>query len=194
MDVGDVLVRTVPMAHYRALAERVCAPWRAVAAIVEESGAVDAFETGRLSGEEFADKLARHLGHPDLRRRDLENAWCEVIGPTDPLVAEAAAALAAAGRLVLASNTNPFHWRIIRVRLADVGIACPAYLSFEVGAAKPGQAFFAALTADSSPVAAGSIYIDDRAENVAAAAHHGLTGWQHQDSAQTAGLLASLLR
>jgi FMN phosphatase YigB (HAD superfamily) len=194
LDVGDVLIRTAPMAHYRALAGRVGAPWQAVAAIVEESGVIDAFETGRLSGEEFTDKIAGHLGHPDLRHGDLEDAWCAVIGPTNLPVAEAAAALAASGRLMLASNTNPFHWRVIRSRLAGLGIDCPTYLSFEIGAAKPAQAFFAALTADSSPVAAGSIYIDDRAGHVAAAAHNGLAAWQHRDSARTAGLLASLLR
>jgi hypothetical protein len=40
MDVGDVLIRTVPTAHYRALAERVCAPWQAVAALIADRSQV----------------------------------------------------------------------------------------------------------------------------------------------------------
>jgi HAD superfamily hydrolase (TIGR01509 family) len=191
MDIGDVLVRTVPKAHHRALA--------ALAGRREDevAGGIDAvavaFERGELSEDDMVAAVRTGLGWAGLPAGEVERAWNEVIGAVDPVVAGPAARLAAAGRLVLASNTNPFHWRLIQVRLAAAGVDCPAYLSYEIGAMKPAPAFYTALAGGGRPVPAGSVFVDDKAENVAAAHDAGLTGWVHTDPAETAERLGALL-
>lgn len=191
MDVGDVLIRTVPMAHHRQLARHTGLPCQQVADRIENSGIVTSFETGQLTATGFVDTLRRLLPRPGLTAAAVEHAWNAVIADPDLILAPIAAELAAEKRLVLASNTNPFHWRLVHARLAGVGIRAPALLSFEIGAAKPDPRFFAALQSvprGDHPV----VYVDDLPENVAAARRCGLTGWVHRDARETSAYLGQL--
>jgi glucose-1-phosphatase len=193
MDIGDVLVTTVPMAHYRLLARRVAAPWQQVQDAVEGTGVVAGFESGSVAVPEFIQAVRDALAAPELREHEVLDAWAAVIGPLDPLTTKAAACAARAGRLLLASNTNPFHWPLVRARLRLADIDTPACLSFQVGHAKPADGFFASLELLAPSLPRSAVFIDDRAENVAAAMSHGLAGWQHADSARTAAYVMGLL-
>jgi glucose-1-phosphatase len=193
MDIGEVLVRTVPAGHVTALAELVGSTPAEVEARVDAAGLPAAFDVGELGEDDFVAAVRRVLERPGLSRDGVERAWGALIGPVDPVLASVAARFAAAGRLVLASNTDPFHWRVIRKLLAGAGIECPAHLSFRVGAKKPDAAFYTAVSTGPPPIAAGSWFIDDRPDNVAAASSHGLRGWLHRDPAATAAHLAGLL-
>jgi FMN phosphatase YigB (HAD superfamily) len=192
MDVGDVLIRTFPGAHYRALAQDAGADWRDVGRVIEESGLPAEFEAGRLGAAEFAAALRAALGSPALPDHRLERAWRQIIGEADPQLAPLAAALAADDRLLLASNTNVWHWPTVCRRLAAAGIRAPACLSFEAGFVKPDPGFFRVLTRRYLGASRCMAYIDDRADNVAAAAELGLRGWQHLTPARTAAQLAGL--
>jgi FMN phosphatase YigB (HAD superfamily) len=193
MDVGDVLVHTVPMAHYRQLACHVGQDWRAVAAAIEASGIVSRFETGQLTEATFAEALRAALGCPWLADDDVQRAWQAVIGPADSAVGAVAADLARAGQLMLASNTNPFHWSVVQSRLAELGISSPAFLSFEIGSAKPAQAFFDSLIRAGLRGAREAVFVDDRMDNVAAARRCGWAGWLHRDAKETVRHLAHLV-
>jgi HAD superfamily hydrolase (TIGR01509 family) len=194
MDIGNVLVQTVPTAQYRALGRLTGLSWTSVAAAIDSSGIVTGFGTGRVSGEEFTDSVRDLLGVPALAPGLLREAWNAVIAEPDPLLASAAAPLAAASRLLLASNINPFHWAVARDRLARVGVTAPACLSFEVGSLKPDPAYFAALAAADRRVTTSAVFVDDRGDNVDAAVRHGMTGWLHRDSPATVDYLAGLTR
>lgn len=193
MDVGDVLITTTPMAHYRALARRVAAPWRHVRAAIEDTGVITGFETGIVTPVEFTEVVRRTLAEPDLRHREILDAWTAVLGPLDPITTAAAAKAAAAGQLLLASNTNPTHWQLIQTRLSLAGIDAPACLSYLVGHAKPDAGFFRGLDDFIPARTQAAVFIDDRPDNVAAAVRHGLAGWQHTNSARTAAHITSLL-
>ncbi|MGH3328956.1 MAG: hypothetical protein ACRDPT_14395 [Streptomycetales bacterium] len=188
-----MLIRTAPLAHHRELARRTGLPWRRVADDIENAGIVTAFERGQLTDVGFADAIRRLLSRPRLRTEEVEEAWNAVVAEPDPILAPVAAHLAAAGRLLLASNTNPFHWRLVRSRLAAVGINAPAWLSFEIGYAKPDQRFFAAVNAGEPQADARTAFVDDRSENVEAASQHGFIGWLHRHPASTARYLSDLL-
>jgi len=187
LDVGDVVLRTVPMAHYRALAGWSGLPWQTVAARIESVGLVARFETGTVSQQRFADAVRLALGTPSLTRSAVRAAWIAVLGAVDPRIAEPAARLASARRLVLASNTNAFHWPVVCRRLHDAGLAAPAVLSHRVGAAKPAADFFRALGRQIPLHRA--VLVDDRSENVSAGAEHGLAGWLHEEVPATARML-----
>jgi FMN phosphatase YigB (HAD superfamily) len=194
MDVGDVLIRTRPMAQYQALGKITRQPWRDVADLIEDSGIVAAFETGTAPVADVVQVIRKLLGRDDLTGPTIRGAWNTVMGEAEPTLVASARALSAAGRLILASNTNPWHWLVARTRLADSGVTAPAVLSFDVGHAKPALEFFATLgAADPRVNTPGTIYIDDRRDNVAAADRHGLTGWLHRDPNTTARRLGDLL-
>lgn len=193
MDVGDVLIRTVPAEHYRALARYTGIGWERIAAIVESSSTVTKFETGHFTGAMFAEAVRGALPYPALRAADLREAWNAVVAEVDPVVARAAALLSASQQLLLASNTNPFHWTVVRSRLAKASIEAPACLSFAVGVAKPDPAFFSVLARAHGGRWRSAVFVDDRADNVAAAVQAGFEGWVHRDSASTARRLTDLL-
>lgn len=192
MDVGDVLITTSPMAQYKALAQMVGMTWQQVADCIEDSGIVTHLERGVLDEDQFGDQIRQLLKRPGLSIGDIHQAWNRVIAGVEPIVVGAAAELAAQARLILASNTNPIHWRLVRARLRDHGIEAPAVLSFQIGVAKPDPAFFTDLRR-AHPDLDGAVYIDDRADNVAAATQAGLAGRLHQDPAETAATLRTLL-
>lgn len=192
MDVGDVLITTTPMAQYRAIAQQVDLTWQQVADRIENSGVVAAFERGALDEDQFGDQIRHLLRRPDLPIGTIHQAWNRVIAEVEPIVAGAAAELAVQARLILASNTNPIHWRLVRARLRRSGIDVPAVLSFEVSASKPDAAFFAAFRR-AHPYLGEAVYVDDRADNMAAATRAGLLGWLHRDPVETATRLRKLL-
>jgi putative hydrolase of the HAD superfamily len=194
MDVGDVLVRIKSTAHYHALGRLTGRAWEAVAAALEGSGTVVGFGTGRLDGAEFTDAVRELLGAPTLAPPSVREAWNAAVGEPDPLLSAVAAPLAAVGRLLLASNINPFHWLVARDRLARVGVTAPACLSFEVGHLKPASEFYEALAAADPRVGESAVFIDDQLANVEAARKHGMTGWLHRDLSATAGYLTGLAR
>jgi FMN phosphatase YigB (HAD superfamily) len=197
-DIGDVLIRTVPHAHHRWLARRTGRSWPEVAGQIEASGAEPAFERGEVSPAEFAELVRRAVGHPGLTGEDVGTAWAQVIAGPEPATVAAARGLARAGRLVLASNTNAWHWPKVRQILFAAGLRAPAWLSFRVGRVKPDPEFFAGLLAglDANRVdrTGTCVFIDDRPDNVGAANAAGLSGRLHRDAADTAAYLGELLR
>lgn len=194
LDVGDVLVRTVPAAQYRALAARAGCDHERVSRLVDGAGIVPAFERGEMSSAGFAAAVSRVLHCPQLGVLDVRESWNAVIGEVDPLLARPARQLAMAGRLVLASNTNPYHWEVARRRLAAAGLSVPACLSFEIGRLKPDPSFFETLVTFDPRLRAGAVFVDDREEHVAAAICRGWTGRLHREPGQTAAYLDALVR
>jgi len=117
MDVGDVLIRTVPMARYQALARGTGIAWQHVAETMESSGVVSAFEIGRITAAQFTEVVRSLLRRRALGDDVVREAWDTVVADVDPVMAPLAAELAADGRLVLASNINALHWRVVSDRL-----------------------------------------------------------------------------
>ena len=166
VDVGDVLLRTRPMAHYRRIADLTGLHWRAVQLRLEAADLIADFEAGRYDGPAFAAEVAQTIGFEPLDVTALRDAWNAVLGEVDPVVAAACAPWAPSRRLVLASNTNPFHWPVVRDRLAAAGLRALAVLSFEVGAVKPSQSYMRRLVAMRDSLnAEQAVLVDDRREH-----------------------------
>lgn len=184
-DVGDVLINTVPGAHHRALAAVIGRPTAEVAHLVESAGLPEDFERGTVDPATFCARVRAVLGPPAVPDEVLAPAWNAVVGRPVTTLVDAVAPLARAGRLVLASTTNPWHWALVRHRLSAAGLPdAPAVLSFAIGTVKPEDAFYRALRAVVGD-AGGAVFVDDREANVAAALRHGFTGWTHVDPRDT---------
>jgi len=192
LDIGDVLIGTRPMRQYRALAERSGLEWRQVATLLEESGVITEFELGEMRSTAFTRKVRHLVGGNGLSHNDVVEAWRSVIGSPVTEMIDAVRPLARERRLLLASNTNPIHWHYIRGLLAEAGIVAPRILSYEVGHAKPDPEFFAAVLRADERAGRISVFVDDRLENITAAAAQGLPGWVHRTPRESSDLLDAL--
>ena len=191
MDLGGVLVRTVADVQFAALAAATGIPagqWSVAAG----HGLTNDLECGRVSFLEFSAELARRAGAPWLPAAAVADLWCLVIDELDDEMADVAMALAADGRLLFASNTDPAHFAKVNGLLTAHGIQAPCVTSYEAGCRKPSGDFFRAVAKADPRARPGAVFIDDLAENVDAARRSGLTGHVHHDAASTFSYLMTL--
>ncbi|MDP2359994.1 MAG: HAD family phosphatase [bacterium] len=153
---------------------------------------------GRIPPEDFPRLLRRDLGLPGWPADRLRQAWNALIGEADPAVADLARRAAAGGlRVGLLSNTDPWHWEAAARQLPFREFD-PLGLSFELAALKPDPAIFRNVLAAGDPELPRPrpeeiLFVDDRAENLVAAAQAGFRTWHHEGGAAGLTRLETLL-
>jgi len=196
LDLGGVLVRLEPE-RFRAYWARLGVPAERLERFL--AGPVNRdWNLGRIPPEEFPRLLRRELpvvGWPADRLRE---AWTSLIGePLGELAALAADAAGAGLRVGLLSNTDPWHWEAAARRLPFRDFD-PLGLSFDLVALKPDAAAFhhwraAGDSQRERPDPARTLLVDDRAENVAAAAALGFQTHLHPAGLDDASALRERL-
>jgi FMN phosphatase YigB (HAD superfamily) len=152
---------------------------------------------GRIPAEDFPRLLRRGLELPGWPAERLRAAWISLIGaPLQGPVELAERAARAGMRVGLLSNTDPWHWEAALGGLPRVDFD-PLGLSFDLAALKPDEAAFRNCLAAGDPALprlepARTLFIDDNAENLAAAARLGFRTWLHSGEAAPALPLAEL--
>lgn len=179
-DLGGVLVDVDLSAVPRALG-------RDAARVEEVLFGADRHErlsTGALGAEPFVHEAARALGVDD---EQLRAAWGDVVrsrAGARELVERVRA------RAVAWSNTDPIHVArlspTLPTRLFDEGRA----LSYEIAAMKPARVFTERAIARLGVAPAEIFFVDDRAENVAAARTAGVDAALARSIAEAADLLS----
>lgn len=196
LDLGGVLVR-LEHGRFRAHWARLGVPAERLERFL--AGAVNRdWNLGRIPPEEFPRLLRRELPVVGWPAERLREAWTSLIG--DPLaeMATLAADAAAAGlRVGLLSNTDPWHWETAFRRLAFRDFE-PLGLSFELAALKPDEAAFRHWRAAGDPERGRpdpglTLLVDDRRENLAAAAALGFQTWLHPEGLDDASALRTRL-
>jgi FMN phosphatase YigB (HAD superfamily) len=140
--------------------------------IVFREGYNDRFETGSLGGEDFFEELKAPL-RLSIERDRFREIWCDIFRE-NPGMTFLLEALRERARLVLVSNTNPWHLEYTRQRYSFLASFHQLVLSYEVGCRKPAPGIFqAALDAAGAPPDR-CLYFDDMEENVEAAASLGI--------------------
>lgn len=175
-DLGGVIVDVDHGAAARALGATPDDIERAFFA----GGIHDAVTVGTLDGPSFAAAAAERLG------RDIDavtNAWAAVVAVLPDGRALVEECLAQGLRVVLWSNTDPIHLARMARALPPVPLE---HVSFALGAQKPDLEFFRRGLArlDRAPV-----FVDDRADNVAAAGSLGIRAHQVRGPAQARAAL-----
>ena len=79
-------------------------------------------------------------------------------------------------RLVLLSNIDPFYWSTVEANLPELQAFDALALSFEQGFAKPDLRAFERAVSMSGTNVKGCLFIDDKPENIDAAAQVGIAG------------------
>jgi FMN phosphatase YigB (HAD superfamily) len=180
-DLGGVLVSVDFMRACARLAAAGGAPAAVICEAIHSGAEKIAFDTGRLSPQEFADRFCAAIGLR-LPYSEFAEIWCdifaekrEVTGLLDEIGEHA--------DLVLLSNTDPLHIDWVRSHYRFLPKFGRLVLSYEVRHAKPARQIFEralGLAAPRTPM----IYFDDVPEFVSAARACGLAAEQFVDVAK----------
>lgn len=171
-DLGGVLVDPDLPRLRRNLAALFRREVEAVDAAVFSSGLKEAHDLGALSPDEFHLRVCAGLDR-EVSAARFAAAWCDLFSERDEAVA-LLPELAGRCRLFVGSNTDPLHAGYLRDVYRWTDLFEDAWLSFEARTAKPDPAFLLGALAAFSLPAEHALFLDDRAENVAAAARLGL--------------------
>ena len=178
-DLGGVLVSVDFMRACKRLEAAGSAPATVILEAIANGEDKLAFDTGRLSPQEFAARFCAAIG-VRLPYAEFADIWCdifaeqrEVTGLLDEIAGKA--------DLVLLSNTDPLHLDYVRRHYGFLGKFGRLVLSYEVGHAKPARQIFERAI---GPCAPGTrmIYFDDVPEYVSAARACGLPAEQFVDA------------
>jgi FMN phosphatase YigB (HAD superfamily) len=187
-DIGRVLVEPdyAPFLAYLAAHGAPFASMDAFCATVD----LDAHEAGDVDAERFLRRIEALATRP-LERARLVREWNGMYAPVVPLL-DAARRLRATHRVFLLSNMGEVHWAHLQGLLDIRGIAHDALASWTARSLKPSEAIYASAESRFGLVPARTVFVDDRADNAAAARARGWHAVQHVTPRATLAALARL--
>jgi FMN phosphatase YigB (HAD superfamily) len=182
-DLGNVLVAFDFRRGYEAIRPYCRVPPEEIQPRITQSGLVPPYERGKISSQEFFERLAAAL-QMQVSYEEFCRLWSTIFLP-DVLVPEAMLqGLRQRYRMVLISNTNDIHYRDIASRYAIVKHFDAHVLSYEVGAAKPEDHIYREAIRQAGCAPEECLYIDDIPEFIAAGRRHGLAAVQFQNAVE----------
>ena len=188
-DIGWVLVRL----NYRPLLELL---HRHGAELADRDAVMrgirlEDHETGQLSGEGLLERLRGLTRARTVSLEEMRAKWLDMF-ELEPAMVELAHRLSERYRVFLLSNIGDLHWAHLarEYRLHAIGHgALPSYVA---GVMKPHPGIYAEAERRFALEPAATVFIDDRADNVATARSRGWHGIVHQGYPGTLGQLRAL--
>ncbi|GGF40833.1 hypothetical protein GCM10011611_54080 [Aliidongia dinghuensis] len=187
LDVGGVLLRHDNEILYDRLAARCADPFAArsqLAASVHDQ----VIGSGHMSVADLHGTLVAEYGLAATYDAFLV-LWSSHFSAM-PEMEPVMRALTARHRVVLFSNTNAAHWAHVTAYYPILSYARCAYLSFELGLVKPDPTAYRRVLTLEQCAAEDVVFVDDRAENVAAATALGMDGIVFTDAMTFGAALA----
>jgi FMN phosphatase YigB (HAD superfamily) len=176
-DLGNVLVKVDHLRFCRRLGDLAGIAPREVYARVFESSLEPGYDTGRITSQEFYQRVTTHF-RVTLPYWRFSDFWCDIFDPMDGME-ELVRHLVPHYPLYLLSNTNTLHFEYIRKRFNNLLGQFHAFvLSYEVGSRKPEAPIYQALLRQVGRPPEEILFLDDKPTFVAGARHHGLVAWQ----------------
>ncbi len=154
-------------------------------------GSVNAYETGKISSEQFFQSLKRAF-RLQIAFEEFASIWNDIFEENKE-VTRMIRSLKGRKKLGLISNTNPLHFDYVLAKYPVLHLFDRWILSFEVGYKKPAPEIFR-IAIDWASVAPEKIlFIDDLKPHVDAAISLGMQGIQFLSSQQLRERLGDLL-
>jgi glucose-1-phosphatase len=180
-DLGKVLLDFDYSRAIQRLAEAGTRDLRAVRHMLLEDSLLNDYETGEIESADFYARLRNGLGLK-LSYGAFREAFADIFTPIPPMIALHGRLRAESISTFVFSNTN-------EIAIAHIRTVYPFFrefdghiLSYEARAMKPDPRMYAALEQRSARLGGELIYLDDRPENVAAAAQRGWHALLHTDA------------
>ncbi len=178
-DLGGVLVSVDFMRACKRLEAAGGAPAAAIHDLIANGEDKLAFDTGRLTPQQFAARFCAAIG-VRLPYAEFAEIWCDIFAEKREVTA-LLDQIAAKANLMLLSNTDPLHIEYVRNHYDFLSKFKRVVLSYEVGHAKPARQIFKhalGLAASGTRM----VYFDDVPEFVAAARAFGLVAERFVDA------------
>ena len=136
-------------------------------------------ELGAISTHDFCEEV-RQMTATNADDEAIIHAWNVLLTPVAENRLQRLRELREKGyRLFLLSNTNDMHWQYCGHQLD--GCFERVFLSYEMRLAKPDTAIFAEVLRQAEIDASDTLFIDDNADNIAAAASLGIQTFHNQN-------------
>ena len=136
-------------------------------------------ELGEISTHDFCEEV-RQMTATNADDEAIIHAWNVLLKPVTENRLQRLRELREKGvRLFLLSNTNDMHWQYCGHQLD--GCFERVFLSYEMRLAKPDTAIFAEVLRQADIDAHDTLFIDDNADNIAAAASLGIKTFHNQN-------------
>jgi len=188
-DLGNVVLPFDPLKPCAVLGQQTGRTPTETARLIYQKNLERWFEQGKIDGDQFTREVSRALGL-ELEPNEFHNLWADMF-TEDEDVSALVRQLKPNHRLILLSNTNPWHWRYAKNHFPIISEFSDRVLSYEVGALKPHPAIYRAAL-EKAGSADRVIFIDDIATNVYAARIMGIRGIHFQSAEQLKRELATL--
>jgi glucose-1-phosphatase len=158
------------------------------------------FEKGLISEDSFFNRLQRRskiVYHPEVYM----NAWNAMLGDFPPAREVFLHQLKSHYRLFLLSNTNITHIRKVLQHINTENMIADfensffekTYYSFQMGMRKPDSEIYQFVLNDANLLANETLFIDDKIENVNAAAQLGIHAYHHNPKDEISEIMDDLL-
>ena len=179
-DLGKVLLDFDVGIAARTLAAASRVPADEFQRVLDQSPLLHEYESGRIGSRDFFGEVVARTGYrgtePEFRM-----AFADIFSEIRPMVALHAELRRRGIPAFIFSNTNEIAVTHIRERFPFFRDFDAHVLSYEVGAMKPRPEIYAAVEAATGRRGGDLLFIDDRAENAAAAAARGWQTVHHVD-------------
>lgn len=187
-DLGDVLLSVDNVSAMQKLASHAQAP---VDSLFNAAELLHRFEFGELTSREFHAEMCRHA-ELAIGFESFCEIYCDMFSPVGYMI-EAHQALREKGLpTYLFSNTSELHFSYISERYDFISQFTGYFLSYKLGCMKPQSASYAAVENGTRRSGSQLLYIDDRRDNVDAAAARGWQVIHHTSAADTLPKLREL--
>jgi len=180
-DLGDVILNIdVPLAS-SSFAKLSGREQHEILTLFKEKELFRLFETGLVDEDAFRNMIRESLEFPDWSEEIIDTAWNSLLLDIPPARIELLQELGKNYRLFLLSNTSSIHIKQVnKILHAATGIEKlddlfeKVYLSYEMGIMKPDPAIYLQVLEESGLVAEETLFLDDNADNIAAASKLGI--------------------
>ena len=142
----------------------------------------DAFETGRISAEDFTAWALDILGS-DASASQFRQAWRDIFTTNAPMWRCVRKLAANRHRLLLISNTNAIHCPWIFDTYPEFSYFENAILSFEIGCIKPHPEIYQHAITTYLLDPTSTFYIDDMPQNITIGSNLGFQCWKYDINA-----------
>ena len=187
-DIGRVILRLDPRPIIEFMQARA-APCNDLKSLIANIP-LDDHECGRLDGKGLLEHM-QSLTQPTATLEDLHAKWVDMFEIERDML-ELARALSSRYRVYLLSNVGDLHWAHLCREYEIDRLGHGVLPSFLAGWMKPHDAIYAEAERRFTLEPATTVFIDDRAENIAAARARGWHGIVHGEYAATREALLAL--
>lgn len=190
-DLGKVLVDFDYSIIAGRLKSRASVPLEDVATRLDQSPLLVAYETGRITTPEFFTEVQKLTGYQGTLE-EFAVEFGDIFSPIDEMIALQGRLREQGIPTYIFSNTNELAVRHITSAYPFFSGFNGYVYSHEVGHLKPDAPIYEAVEGMTGKSGDAIVYLDDRAENIAAGAARGWQAILHETPAKTLARIAGL--